>query len=152
VPQTSLAAELREEAGAVEADELDEDFTAERAASSLGGFQRGTLRARDEAAEESDDRDGTAVPEEPAPRRSASDVAGPADDPHGREETAVSGEPGAPLSRPGAGSASDEPFGQPEPGAVEGPDDPASGPGVPRAPREPVAVPDPVADSHSADR
>ncbi|MFK0020290.1 nitrate- and nitrite sensing domain-containing protein [Streptomyces sp. NPDC090798] len=50
VPQTSLATELREEAAPSEADDKDAtdlaDFTAERAASSLGGFQRGTLRAR----------------------------------------------------------------------------------------------------------
>ncbi len=47
VPQTSLASELREEAGPAEEDEELEDFTAERAASSLAGFQRGTLQARD---------------------------------------------------------------------------------------------------------
>jgi hypothetical protein len=51
VPQTSLATELREEAAPSEADDKDAadlaDFTAERAASSLAGFQRGTLRARD---------------------------------------------------------------------------------------------------------
>ncbi|MCX4814659.1 nitrate- and nitrite sensing domain-containing protein [Streptomyces sp. NBC_01239] len=47
VPQTSLASELREEAGPVEEDEELEDFTAERAASSLAGFQRGTFQARD---------------------------------------------------------------------------------------------------------
>ncbi|MGY3204916.1 sensor histidine kinase [Streptomyces sp. TE5632] len=46
VPQTSLAAELREEV-AVSATEHDSgDFTAEDAASSLAGFQRGTSRAR----------------------------------------------------------------------------------------------------------
>ncbi len=53
VPQTSLAAELRDEdpggrrdgsAGASDDDYAD--FTAERAASSLAGFQRGTLRAQ----------------------------------------------------------------------------------------------------------
>ncbi|MER7921925.1 MULTISPECIES: nitrate- and nitrite sensing domain-containing protein [unclassified Streptomyces] len=47
VPQTSLASELREEAGPPEEDGELEDFTAERAASSLAGFQRGTLQARD---------------------------------------------------------------------------------------------------------
>ncbi|MFJ5302461.1 nitrate- and nitrite sensing domain-containing protein [Streptomyces sp. NPDC088350] len=47
VPQTSLASELREEAGPVEEDGELEDFTAERAASSLAGFQRGTFQARD---------------------------------------------------------------------------------------------------------
>ncbi|MEU2860521.1 nitrate- and nitrite sensing domain-containing protein [Streptomyces mirabilis] len=52
VPQTSLATELREETAPSEADDKDAtdlaDFTAERAASSLAGFQRGTLRARDD--------------------------------------------------------------------------------------------------------
>ncbi|MGX4689153.1 sensor histidine kinase [Streptomyces sp. JNUCC 63] len=49
VPQTSLAAELREEPDPAGGETpADEDFTAERAASSLAGFQRGTLRARDE--------------------------------------------------------------------------------------------------------
>lgn len=52
MPQTSLATELREETAPSEADDKDAtdlaDFTAERAASSLAGFQRGTLRARDD--------------------------------------------------------------------------------------------------------
>ncbi|MEU0025998.1 nitrate- and nitrite sensing domain-containing protein [Streptomyces sp. NPDC006335] len=47
VPQTSLAVELREEAAATPEEDADE-FTADHAASSLAGFQRGTLRARDE--------------------------------------------------------------------------------------------------------
>jgi signal transduction histidine kinase len=51
VPQTSLAIELREDSAAaaaasVEEDGFPDDFTAERAASSLAGFQRGTLRAQ----------------------------------------------------------------------------------------------------------
>lgn len=50
IPQTSLAAELKEEAPDSDGDALD-DFTAERAASSLAGFQRGTLQARDDDAE-----------------------------------------------------------------------------------------------------
>ncbi|WP_369173211.1 nitrate- and nitrite sensing domain-containing protein [Streptomyces sp. R28] len=49
VPQTSLAAELREEAPSAEEDGCADDFTAERAASSLACFQRGTLQARDES-------------------------------------------------------------------------------------------------------
>ncbi|MGQ3551610.1 sensor histidine kinase [Streptomyces rochei] len=67
VPQTSLAAELRDEAPATGRDApeaaADEyaDFTAERAASSLAGFQRGTLRAqaedRDPAERDAEDRD-----------------------------------------------------------------------------------------------
>ncbi|MFI6038993.1 nitrate- and nitrite sensing domain-containing protein [Streptomyces sp. NPDC051315] len=51
VPQTSLATELREEPGPAGQDGVADDFTAERAASSLAGFQRGTLRARDDADE-----------------------------------------------------------------------------------------------------
>ncbi len=50
VPQTSLAVELREDAPAVGEQEDDDEFTADRAASSLAGFQLGTLRARDEDA------------------------------------------------------------------------------------------------------
>ncbi|MBL3668551.1 nitrate- and nitrite sensing domain-containing protein [Streptomyces sp. M2CJ-2] len=46
VPQTSLAAELREEVAASVTEHDSGDFTAEDAASSLGGFQRGTSRAR----------------------------------------------------------------------------------------------------------
>ncbi|MEE1832597.1 nitrate- and nitrite sensing domain-containing protein [Streptomyces sp. SP17KL33] len=48
IPQTSLAAELKEEAEPCPDGDAD-DFTAERAASSLAGFQRGTLQARDDA-------------------------------------------------------------------------------------------------------
>lgn len=48
VPQTSLAVELREDAPAVGEQEDADEFTADHAASSLAGFQRGTLRARDE--------------------------------------------------------------------------------------------------------
>ncbi|MGW7402831.1 sensor histidine kinase [Streptomyces sp. NPDC054833] len=51
VPQTSLALELREESAPAEEDGFPDDFTAERAASSLAGFQRGTLKARDEEGE-----------------------------------------------------------------------------------------------------
>ncbi|MFE7447259.1 nitrate- and nitrite sensing domain-containing protein [Streptomyces chartreusis] len=59
VPQTSLAAELREESAPAEHNGHDEDFTAEQAASSLAGFQRGTLRARDD--------DGAGAPEPDVP-------------------------------------------------------------------------------------
>ncbi|MFB7501686.1 nitrate- and nitrite sensing domain-containing protein [Streptomyces sp. NPDC056161] len=51
VPQTSLVLELREEAPPAEGNGGLDDFTAERAASSLGGFQRGTLQARADGAE-----------------------------------------------------------------------------------------------------
>ncbi len=48
VPQTSLAVELRDDPSVSGVDEGAEEFTADHAASSLAGFQRGTLRARDE--------------------------------------------------------------------------------------------------------
>ncbi|MGW0821302.1 sensor histidine kinase [Streptomyces sp. NPDC002845] len=51
VPQTSLAAELREDSEPEPADDTFDDFTAESAASSLAGFQRGTFQARDDEAE-----------------------------------------------------------------------------------------------------
>ncbi|QFQ95714.1 HAMP domain-containing protein [Streptomyces phaeolivaceus] len=50
IPQTSLSAELKEESEPCLDGDAD-DFTAERAASSLAGFQRGTLQARDDDAE-----------------------------------------------------------------------------------------------------
>ncbi|MFI1421290.1 nitrate- and nitrite sensing domain-containing protein [Streptomyces sp. NPDC020731] len=57
VPQTSLAAELREES-VPDAEDDSGDFTAEHAASSLAGFQRGTSQARDD-----DDTDEAGPPE-----------------------------------------------------------------------------------------
>ncbi|MEV4788383.1 nitrate- and nitrite sensing domain-containing protein [Streptomyces tuirus] len=66
VPQTSLVEELREEpAPAEDAGSLD-DFSAEAAASSLAGFQRGTLRARDDDAEPPHDEEVAAVPRQAA--------------------------------------------------------------------------------------
>ncbi|GHG89581.1 sensor histidine kinase [Streptomyces lanatus] len=62
VPQTSLAAELREESAPAEENGHAEDFTdftAEQAASSLACFQRGTLQARDESADDEPDPDPT---------------------------------------------------------------------------------------------
>ncbi|MER8219232.1 nitrate- and nitrite sensing domain-containing protein [Streptomyces sp. NPDC094143] len=67
VPQTSLVEELREEPSGEDVS-LDE-FTAEAAASSLAGFQRGTLRARDDDAERPD-REEAAAP----PRQAAADA------------------------------------------------------------------------------
>ncbi|WAX77284.1 sensor histidine kinase [Streptomyces sp. KMM 9044] len=55
VPQTSLAAELREETATQTAEDDAASFTAEHAASSLAGFQRGTLEARDGDAGSDDD-------------------------------------------------------------------------------------------------
>ncbi|MES5818625.1 nitrate- and nitrite sensing domain-containing protein [Streptomyces sp. RG80] len=78
VPQTSLAVELREEPGPAEQDGHDEDFTAERAASSLAGFQRGTFRARDEDAEESAGTHSAAPADAPYGRREATDPEVPA--------------------------------------------------------------------------
>ncbi|MEV0736887.1 nitrate- and nitrite sensing domain-containing protein [Streptomyces sp. NPDC050549] len=72
VPQTSLASELREEAGPAEEDGELEDFTAERAASSLAGFQRGTFQARDtiddDAPSQYDREEAAASPNPPADR------------------------------------------------------------------------------------
>ncbi|MGW2045705.1 sensor histidine kinase [Streptomyces sp. NPDC001858] len=74
IPQTSLATELREDstsaasAASVEEDGYPDDFTAERAASSLGGFQRGTLRAHADADEpEPCPQDATAEDDVPGP-------------------------------------------------------------------------------------
>ncbi|WP_149824066.1 sensor histidine kinase [Streptomyces tailanensis] len=67
IPQTSLAAELKEEALTCPDGDRDDDFTAERAASSLAGFQRGTLQARD------DDAESEYAGEEPAPSEDPGD-------------------------------------------------------------------------------
>lgn len=67
IPQTSLAAELKEEAPTCPDGDRDDDFTAERAASSLAGFQRGTLQARD------DDAEPEYAGEEPAPSEDPGD-------------------------------------------------------------------------------
>ncbi|MET9390683.1 nitrate- and nitrite sensing domain-containing protein [Streptomyces sp. NPDC006624] len=67
VPQTSLVEELREEAPPAHDDGSPDNFTAEAAASSLAGFQRGTLRARDDDAEPPHDEEAA------APRRDAAD-------------------------------------------------------------------------------
>ncbi|MFD9192549.1 nitrate- and nitrite sensing domain-containing protein [Streptomyces phaeochromogenes] len=66
VPQTSLAAELREDVPPVASAEADDslaDFTAERAASSLSGFQRGTLQARDNDTDTAYDQGEETAPE-----------------------------------------------------------------------------------------
>lgn len=75
VPQTSLAAELREDSGPTkDAEDSFEDFSAERAASSLSGFQRGTLQARDDVTDTTDDQG-----EEPAPEGASVTSTPPAD-------------------------------------------------------------------------
>ncbi|WP_329269605.1 sensor histidine kinase [Streptomyces sp. NBC_01451] len=68
VPQTSLAAELLDDTGpdGTSDDALDE-FSPERAASSLSGFQRGTLQARDDDEEQYDDGKDDAPREPDAP-------------------------------------------------------------------------------------
>ncbi|KPI06468.1 putative sensor with HAMP domain containing protein [Actinobacteria bacterium OK074] len=76
IPQTSLAAELREEAGPGPDDTSADDFTAERAASSLAGFQRGTYQARDDDGgsvynENQQEEPEAAVPEGPLRRAAA---------------------------------------------------------------------------------
>ncbi|MFD1659025.1 nitrate- and nitrite sensing domain-containing protein [Streptomyces caeni] len=64
VPQTSLVAELREDAVPIEEDTLLDDFTAERAACSLAGFQRGTFQARDDGAQDRHGQEGAAAPDD----------------------------------------------------------------------------------------
>ncbi|MEV7688397.1 nitrate- and nitrite sensing domain-containing protein [Streptomyces bungoensis] len=103
VPQTSLAAELREEPPP--ADETgpptEEDFTAERAAASLSGFQRGTLRARDDEAEPPYDGDDAARPPahdeevaaEPADVQEAAPADVPKATPHPPRSPAAPGPP-----------------------------------------------------------
>ncbi|MEV3968677.1 nitrate- and nitrite sensing domain-containing protein [Streptomyces sp. NPDC050698] len=66
VPQTSLVEELREEPAPAAGHGAYDDFTAEAAASSLAGFQRGTLRARDDDAEPPHDAQAAAVPRQAA--------------------------------------------------------------------------------------
>nr|WP_031498617.1 nitrate- and nitrite sensing domain-containing protein [Streptomyces bicolor] len=66
VPQTSLAAELREEAAPAEEDGHADEFTAERAAASLACFQRGTLQARDDTGDGVPDASTSADHEGPA--------------------------------------------------------------------------------------
>ncbi|MFJ9539959.1 nitrate- and nitrite sensing domain-containing protein [Streptomyces sp. NPDC101225] len=70
VPQTSLAAELREDTPAGERNGHTDEFTAEQAAASLTGFQRGTLRARDDDTEtqyDQEDAPGARDPDAPLP-------------------------------------------------------------------------------------
>ncbi|MET7882796.1 sensor histidine kinase [Streptomyces avermitilis] len=78
VPQTSLAAELKEEAApGRDDDDRCEDFTAERAAASLAGFQRGTLQARDTTAEGTYDHREEAAAETPDDRVPAPGASSP---------------------------------------------------------------------------
>ncbi|MEZ3179148.1 nitrate- and nitrite sensing domain-containing protein [Streptomyces pimonensis] len=65
VPQTSLAAELREES-VPDAEDDSGGFTAEHAASSLAGFQRGTSQARDDDTDEAGPQDDTGGADEAA--------------------------------------------------------------------------------------
>ncbi|WUO70644.1 nitrate- and nitrite sensing domain-containing protein [Streptomyces canus] len=117
VPQTSLAAELREDAPAVgEQDDADE-FTADHAASSLAGFQRGTLRARDE-----DDVLDTS--------ENATTATSTGTDPLGTPE---GGLPGTPATSAPAGET---PLGTPEETA------PTDRNGLPSAPGNPDAAKD----------
>ncbi|MFD5495768.1 nitrate- and nitrite sensing domain-containing protein [Streptomyces sp. NPDC127091] len=84
VPQTSLAAELREEVAAPVAEHDSGDFTAEHAAASLGGFQRGTSRAR---ANGGDPRAGAPRPDDAAvPPSAATDTAASSGAPAGSRE------------------------------------------------------------------
>ncbi|WP_371581993.1 nitrate- and nitrite sensing domain-containing protein [Streptomyces sp. NBC_01314] len=71
IPQTSLAAELMEESGPCPEGDADE-FTAERAASSLACFQRGTLQARDDDEEPEYASGEASASDDPGDRISAS--------------------------------------------------------------------------------
>ncbi|MEU5039385.1 histidine kinase, partial [Streptomyces griseorubiginosus] len=113
VPQTSLAVELREEAPVAGAEEGDtEDFTADHAASSLAGFQRGTRRARDEetALDGPQDPVGSQEPEgsqDPVADSAAADVP--------KEATAYGMDP---LDTPGDREPPDGPLDAPQDPAV----------------------------------
>ncbi|KKD05422.1 histidine kinase [Streptomyces sp. WM6386] len=98
VPQTSLAVELREDAAPAEQDGSEEEFTAERAASSLAGFQRGTFRARGEDAEASDGQE----PENLHPHPST-----PTDAPYGQKETTTPDNPGPQTPATGTDTPAD---------------------------------------------
>jgi hypothetical protein len=87
VPQTSLAVELRAESApssSAEEDGAADDFTAERAASSLAGFQRGTQRARDEDAPTQYDQEEATTPEDHRAEVPAADTAVPSTPPADR--------------------------------------------------------------------
>ncbi|MXM66495.1 HAMP domain-containing protein [Streptomyces sp. HUCO-GS316] len=86
VPQTSLAVELRAESApsSAEEDGAADDFTAERAASSLAGFQRGTQRARDEDAPTQYDQKEATAPEDHRTEVPAADTAVPSTPPADR--------------------------------------------------------------------
>lgn len=121
VPQTSLAVELRDDAKAAGADEDAEEFTADHAASSLSGFQRGTLRARDE----DDLLDG---PQDLPADRAAVDVPDAPDAPDGpdvpKEATAYGIDP---LDTPEEHIA-ESPAAVGDAGSREAPDDPLEAP------------------------
>ncbi|MFF7948163.1 sensor histidine kinase [Streptomyces griseorubiginosus] len=107
VPQTSLAVELREEAPVTGEEECDtEDFTADHAASSLAGFQRGTRLARDEddVLDSPEDSEGSQDPVADSP---AADVP--------KEATAYGMDP---LDTPGDREPPDGPLDAPQDPAV----------------------------------
>ncbi|MFE0517150.1 hypothetical protein [Streptomyces sp. NPDC058964] len=82
MPQSSLALELREDSAPAEEDGFPDDFTPERAASSLAGFQRGTLRARDEGADPQYDQAETTAPKDPeVPVPAAAELPAPPEQP-----------------------------------------------------------------------
>ncbi|GAA4042110.1 sensor histidine kinase [Streptomyces shaanxiensis] len=89
VPQTSLAAELREEAQPAEETGHADDFTAEQAAASLACFQRGTLQARDDTGDETPDASEASELRVPAARRARDD--GARAEPSAAADTASSG-------------------------------------------------------------
>ncbi|CAL9631401.1 sensor histidine kinase [Streptomyces sp. enrichment culture] len=94
VPQTSLAAELRDEDlrggrdGSNGSSDDWADFTADRAASSLAGFQRGTLRAQTD----DDTHDGT---DAASPGHSPTDPTDPPTHPDPDTDTGTGAHPGS---------------------------------------------------------
>jgi hypothetical protein len=109
VPQTSLAVELREEATAAREEEDADEFTADHAASSLAGFQRGTLRARDEDDLLDTLKDPSAQPAPAAePEKAPAHGTDPLDTPGEVGTADPNGPPGAPAPT-GARAQQDRP-------------------------------------------
>lgn len=151
VPQTSLAVELREDAPALGEQEDADEFTADHAASSLAGFQLGTLRARDEDdvldTLENTTRTGTdplGTPGDGWPGAPANSA--PAGETPPTDRNSLASSPGnldaakdAPADEPLRGSPEDEPPpGSPEkpaPAQPAPPDAPQDAPVAARSPR-----------------
>ncbi|MDH6515774.1 signal transduction histidine kinase [Streptomyces sp. SAI-135] len=105
VPQTSLAVELREDVSAAREEEDADEFTPDHAASSLAGFQRGTLRARDEDGLLDTPQDPAAGPAPDAvPKEATAHGTDPLDTPEEVSTVDTNGPPGAPGTPAPAGT------------------------------------------------